>query len=149
MREHLLCVGLVAAVLIAAGLIGKAVYDYERFRTLQDDGRFAKATVNAIELAVHNRRGPTGRWLIRYSFRTPSNELVNADVGVTRELAATFHVGQVIDVVYAPANPSMTALNPEQAWAVVLYDERVLVPYMAVFMVLVWNAIERYRGRTT
>ena len=37
-------------------------------------------------------------------------------------LQQTFHIGQVIDVVYAPANPSMTALNPEQAWAVVLYD---------------------------
>jgi hypothetical protein len=41
----------------------------------------------------------------------------------------------------------MTALNPEQAWAVVLYDERVLVPYMALLMVLAWNAMERYRRR--
>ena len=43
----------------------------------------------------------------------------------------------------------MTALNPEQAWAVVLYDERVLVPYMALLMVLAWNVLERYRRRRT
>jgi hypothetical protein len=66
---------------------------------------------------------------------------------VSKHLAAQFRVGQRIDVVYPPGDPSMTALTPEQAWAVVLYDERLLVPYMAVLMVLAWNVLERYRRK--
>jgi hypothetical protein len=64
-------------------------------------------------------------------------------------LAAQFRAGQRIDVVYAPADPSLTALNPEQAWGVVVYDEWVLVPYMALLMVLGWNVLERRQSRGT
>jgi len=114
MSDRLLHVALIVGVLVGAALIGKAVYDYERFRTLNDEGRIASATVRDLKPA-HNRRGREGRWL----------------------------------VVYAPGDPSMTALTPEQAWAVVLYDERLLVPYMAMLMVLAWNVLERYRRKRT
>jgi hypothetical protein len=144
MNDRLLYIGLIAGVLVAAALIGKTVYDYERFRTLNDEGKIALATVRELRPA-HNRLGRAGRWGLYYSFRTPTNQVVNASVGVQPRLAAQFHVGQRINVVYAPGDPSMTALNPEQASAVVLYDERVLVPYMALLMVLAWNLLERYR----
>jgi hypothetical protein len=148
MSDRLLYLGLIAGVLVAAALVGKAVYDYERFRTLKDEGKIASATVHELRPA-HNRLGREGRWGLYYTFQTPTNQVVNASVGVSKTLAAQFHVGQRINVVYAPGDPSMTALNPEQAWAVVLYDERVLVPYLAVLMVLAWNVLERYRrGRT-
>jgi hypothetical protein len=148
MSDRLLHVALIVGVLVGAALIGKAVYDYERFRTLNDEGRIASATVRDLKPA-HNRRGREGRWLLHYSFKTPANQTVDAAVGVSKHLAAQFRVGQRIDVVYAPGDPSMTALTPEQAWAVVLYDERLLVPYMAVLMVLAWNVLERYRRKGT
>jgi len=148
MNDRLLYLGLMASVLAAAALIGKTVYDYERFRTLNDEGKIASATVRELRPA-HNRLGREGRWGLYYSFQTSANQHINASVGVQKSLAAQFHVGQRINVVYAPDDPSLTALNPEQAWAVVLYDERVLVPYLAVLMVLAWNVLERYRrGRT-
>jgi len=146
MNDRLLYLGLIAAVLVAAALVGKAVYDYERFRTLNDEGHIASATVRDLKPA-HNRRRREGRWVLSYSFETPAKQLVNASVGVSKYLAAQLRVGQRINVVYAPGDPSMTALTPEQAWAVVLYDERLLVPYMAILMVLAWNALERYRRR--
>jgi len=146
MSDRLLYWGLIAGVLIAAALIGKAAYDYQRYRTLNDEGRIASATVRALKPA-HNRLGREGRWLLSYSFKTPANQHIDAAVGVRKSLAEQLRVGQRIDVVYAPGDPSMTALNPDQAWAVVLYDERLLVPYMAVLMVLAWNALEHYRGR--
>jgi hypothetical protein len=59
------------------------------------------------------------------------------------------HVGQQIDVVYAPGNPSLTALDPQQAWAVFVYDEWVLVPYLASLMTLVWILLERRKRRGT
>ena len=62
-------------------------------------------------------------------------------------VAAQFHVGQQIDVVYVPDDPEVSALNPEQAWAVFVYDEWVLVPYLAGLMVFAWNARERRRGQ--
>jgi len=147
MNDRLLYLGLIAGVLVAAALIGKAVYDYERFRTLNDEGKIASATVRDLKPA-NNRRGREGRWVLYYSFQTPANQHVNATVGVRKSQAAQFRIGQRINVVYAPNDPSLTALNPDQAWAVVLYDERVLVPYMAMLMVLAWNGLERYRGRT-
>ncbi len=148
MNERLPYLGLIAGVLVAAALIGKAVYDYERYRTLNDEGKIASATVRDLQPA-HNRLGREGRWVLDYSFQTPANETVNATVGVPKHLAAQLRVGQSINVVYAPGDPSMTALNPDQAWAVVLFDERLLVPYMALLMVLAWNVLERYRdGRT-
>ncbi len=146
MSDRLLHVGLIVGVLVAAALIGKATYDYQRFRTLIDEGRIASATVRELRPA-HNRLGREGRWLLFYRFQTPANETVNAAVGVRKHLAEQFRVGQRIDVVYAPDDPSMTALNPEQAWAVVLSDERLLVPYMALLMVLAWNVLERHRYR--
>jgi hypothetical protein len=146
MSDRLLQLGLIAGVLVAAALIGKAIYDYERFRTLNDEGKIATATVRELRPA-HNRMGREGRWGLYYTFETPANQVVNANVGVSKNLAARFHVGQRIDVVYVPGDPSMTALNSGQAWAVVLYDERVLVPYLALLMVLAWNVLERYRGR--
>jgi len=148
MNNRLLYLGLIAGVLVAAALIGKAVYDYQRYRTLNDEGRIATATVRELRPA-HNRLAREGRWLLFYSFQTPANQTVNAAVGVQKSLAETFRVGQRIDVVYAPGDPSLTALNPSQAWAVVIYDEWVLVPYMALLMVLAWNVLERYRGRRT
>jgi Protein of unknown function (DUF3592) len=144
LNDRLLFWGLIAGVLVAAALIGKAVYDYQVFRTLNDEGKFASATIRELRPA-HNRLGREGRWLLFYSFQTPANETVNAAVGVRKHLAAQFRVGQRINVVYAPDNPSTTSLNPDQAWAVVLYDERLLVPYMAILMVLAWNVLERYR----
>ncbi|MFA5899958.1 MAG: DUF3592 domain-containing protein [Hyphomicrobium sp.] len=146
MSDRLLYLGLIVGLLVAAGLIGKTTYDYERFRSLNEEGRIATATIDDIGLWVHNRRGPNGRWLIRYNFRTPAHEVVNGSVGVSREVAAQYHVGQNIDVVYVPDEPSLSAFNSEQAWAVVLYDERVLVPYMALLLVFAWNALERYRS---
>jgi hypothetical protein len=148
MNDRLLYLGFIAGVLVAAVLTGKAVYDYERFRTLNDEGRIASATVSDLQPA-HNRLGRAGRWVLYYSFQTPTNQTVNATVGVSPDLAAQFRVGQRIDVVYAPGDPSMTALNPDQAWAIVLLDERLLVPYMAMLIVLAWNVLERYRGRGT
>ncbi len=148
MNDRLLNLGLIIGVLVAAALIGKAAYDYERFRTLNDEGKIASATVSRLQPA-HNRLGREGRWVLYYSFQTPANETVHAAVGVRKDLAKQLRVGQRIDVVYAPGDPSMTALNPDQAWAVVLYDERLLVPYMALLMLLAWNVLERYRGRRT
>jgi uncharacterized protein DUF3592 len=147
MHDRLLNLSLVATVLVVAGFFGKTAYDYRRFRILNDDGRIASATVRDVHLAVHNRLGVNARWALDYSFTTPAGEVIKADVGLTREAAAKFRVGQRIDVVYAPSEPSMTALNPEQAWAVVLYDEWVLVPYAALMMMLAWNTLERRRGR--
>ena len=132
-------------VLVGAALVGKAVYDYERFRTLNDEGRMASATVRKLQPA-HNRLGREGRWVVYYSFRTPTGEAVDAAVGVSKLQVAQFRVGQSIDVVYAPDDPAMTALNPGQAWAIVLADERLLVPYMALLMVFAWNVLQRYRG---
>jgi Protein of unknown function (DUF3592) len=148
MSDRLLYWSLLAGVLIAAALIGKTGYDYRRYRILNDEGRTATATVSRLQPA-HNRLGREGRWLLHYSFETPANERVDAAVGVRKGLATQLRVGQQIDVVYDPDNPTTTALNPEQAWAVVLYDERLLVPYLALLMVLAWNALERYRGRST
>jgi hypothetical protein len=147
MRDRLLYLSLAAAVLVAAMLIGKVVYDYRVFRALHDEGRITTATIDGVELAVHNRLGPTGPKVIRYSFETAAKEPVTGIVGVPREKAGQFRVGQRIDVVYVPADPSITALDSGQAWDVVLYDERVLVPYMAFLMVLGWNALERFRRR--
>ncbi len=95
---------------------------------------------------AHNRLGREGRWALSYSFRTPAGQAVDAAIGITKYQAAQLRVGQRIDVVYAPDDPSMTALNPEQAWAIVLADERLLVPYMAILMVFAWNVLQRYRG---
>lgn len=146
MSDRFLYLAVLVGVLIAAALIGKTAFDYRRFRTLNDDGRIAAATVRELKPA-HNRLGREGRWTLSYSFRTPANETVDAAVGVWRRQAEQFHVGQRIDVVYAPDAPSMTALNPEQAWAIVLSDERLLVPYLAALLVLAWNALERYRSK--
>jgi hypothetical protein len=146
MSDRLLYLSLIAGMLVAAALVGKAVHDYRNFRTLNDDGRTASAIVRELEPA-HGRRGRAGRWTLHYSFETSENETVDAAVGVTPHLAGQLHVGQSIDIVYAPGDPSLTALDPEQAWAVVVYNERLLVPYMAVLMVLAWNALERYRRR--
>jgi hypothetical protein len=145
MTDRLMHLGLIAGVLIAAALIGKAVYDYDVFRALNDEGRIATATVRELRPA-HNRMAGQGRWLLFYSFKTPS-QMVDAAVGVPPSLAAQFHVGQQIDVVYVPDDPEVTALNPEQAWAVFVYDEWVLVPYLAGLMMLAWNALVRRRGR--
>ncbi|MEI9902339.1 MAG: hypothetical protein WDN31_22210 [Hyphomicrobium sp.] len=87
--------------------------------------------------------------MLSYDFQTHAGKSVSGAVGVPPERAAEFHVGQRIDVVYAPSDPALSALDPEQAWAIVLYDERVLVPYMALLMVLTWNALERLRGKRT
>jgi len=149
MRDRLLYLILAGNFLVVAGLVGKTVYDYRRFRTLNDEGRIASATVRDVRLAVHNRLGNRGRWVLDYSFTMAANETINASVSVPRELAAQFRAGQSIDVVYAPADPSLTALNPEQAWGVVVYDEWVLVPYMALLMVLAWNVLERRQRRGT
>jgi hypothetical protein len=149
MRDRLLYLILAGNFLVVAGLVGKTVYDYRRFRTLNDEGRIASATVRDVRLAVHNRLGNRGRWVLDYSFTMPANETINASVSVPRELAAQFRAGQRIDVVYAPADPSLTALNPEQAWGVVVYDEWVLVPYMALLMVLGWNVLKRRQSRGT
>ena len=99
--------------------------------------------------AVRNRFASRGRWILDYSFTPPSHATVEASLSVTRATAAQLRVGQHIDVVYAPDNPSLTALNPEQAWAVVVYDEWVLVPYLATLMVIAWNLLERRRTRAT
>lgn len=144
MTDRLLYLGLFAGVLIAAALLGKAVYDYRVFRTLNDEGRIVTATVRELRPA-HNRMGRAGRWTLFYRFETPDKGPVDGAVGVRPSLAAQFRVGQRIDIVYAPDDPTLSALNPEQAWAVVLYDERLLVPYLAALMVLAWNALERYR----
>ncbi|KAB2937054.1 DUF3592 domain-containing protein [Hyphomicrobium sp.] len=148
MRERLITLGLILAALIVAGLGGKAVYDYRRFRTLNDEGRIAAAIVRELKPSpARNWHGREGRWVLSYSFATPDYAIVEATVGVPKERAGKFRVGQRIDVVYAPGEPSLTALDPEQAWAVVLHDERVLIPYLAILMVLAWNALERYRRR--
>ena len=42
-----------------------------------------------------------------------ANATVDASISVPRDTAARFHAGQHIDVVYAPDDPSLTALNPE------------------------------------
>ena len=149
MHNRLLDLGLAASVLVVAALASKTAYDYRIFRTLNDEGRIASATVRDARVAVHNRRGKNARWVLDYSFTTPAGEVINANVGLTRWAAAQYHTGQHIDVVYAPDDPSLTALNPQQAWAVVYYDEWVLVPYAALMMVLAWNALERHRSRRT
>jgi hypothetical protein len=148
MSDRLLYAALLAGVVIAAALIGKAAYDYRRYRILNDEGRIASATVRRLQPA-HNRLGREGRWLLHYSFQTPANERIDAAVGLWRRQAEQLRVGQRIDVVYAPNDPSMTALNPGQAWAIVVADEWLLIPYLAALMVLAWNALERRRGRRT
>lgn len=146
MSDRLLVICLIVGTLVAAALIGKATYDYERYRTLKDDGRTASATVRDLQPA-HNQRGPEGRWLLRYSFQTPDNKTVDASVRISKQQAEQLRTGQQIDVVYAPHDPATTALDVGQAWAVVIYDERLLIPYLAVLMVLAWNVLERYRRR--
>jgi hypothetical protein len=147
MRDRLLYLILMANVLVVAGLGAKAVYDYRAFRTLNDEGRMASAIVRDVRPAVRNRLAGRGRWILDYSFTTPANATVDASISVPRATAARFRAGQHIDVVYAPADPSLTALNPEQAWAVVVYDEWVLVPYLATLMTLGWILLERRRSR--
>jgi hypothetical protein len=149
MRDRLLYLILMANVLVVAGLGAKAVYDYRAFRTLNDEGRIASATVRDVRPAVRNRLASRGRWILDYSFATPANATVDASISVPRATAERFHAGQHIDVVYAPDDPSLTALNPEQAWAVVVYDEWVLVPYLATLMMLGWILLERRRSRGT
>jgi hypothetical protein len=116
------------------------------FRRLNDDGRIATATVVRAK-PPHIRRGPEGRWVLFYRFKSPASQTVDGAVGLRRSLAAQFHVGQRVDVVFDPAHLSTTALDPEQAWAVVVYNERLLVPFLAILMVLAWNALERDRTR--
>lgn len=148
MRDRLLNFGLIVAALIVIGLGAKAVTDYRRFRTLADEGRIAAATVQEIKPSpARNWHGREGRWALSYSFETPADETIEATVGVPKELAGKLRVGERIDVVYAPGAPALTALDAAQAWAVVLHDERVLIPYLAILMVLAWNALERYRRR--
>jgi hypothetical protein len=147
MRNRLLYLILIANVLVVAGLGAKAVYDYRVFRSLSEEGRIASAMVRDVRLAVHNRLGNRGRWVLDYSFTTPANATVDASLSVSRAMAAQFHVGQHIDVVYDPDHPSTTALNPEQAWAVFVYDEWVLLPYLATLMMLGWILLERRRSR--
>ena len=144
--DRLLTIGLIVGVVIGAALIGKVVYDYRVYRALSDEGRVASATVSALKPA-HNRLSREGRWVLYYTFKTADNQTIDGAVGVRKALATRLHVGQSVDVVYDPANPATSALNPEQAWVVVLSDERVLVPYFALLMVLVWNIWERRRGR--
>jgi hypothetical protein len=146
MSDRLLYLSLIVGVLVAAALVGKAVHDYRNFRTLNDDGRSASAIVRELEPA-HSRRGRAGRWTLHFSFKTPDSETIDAAVGIPRHLAERLRIGQSIDVVYAPGDPSLAALDSEQAWAVVVYNERLLVPYMALLMVLAWNALERYRAK--
>lgn len=147
MRDRLLYVILAVNALVVAGLAVKTVYDYRVYRALISDGRTATATVRDVRVAVHNRAGNAARWALDYTFTTPGNETINGNVGLSREKAAAYRVGQHIDVVYDPADPSLSALSPEQAWAVVVYDEWVLVPYLALLMVLVWNVLDRRRSR--
>lgn len=144
MSDRLLFISLIVGLVVGAALFGKAVYDYDRYLALRDDGKTAAATVLRLQPA-HNRRGPEGRWVLYYTFKTSENQTVNGSVGLWKRQAAELHPGQKIDVVYDPDDPSTSALNANQAWAVVLYDEHVLVPYLAVLMVLAWNALERYR----
>ncbi len=148
MSDRFLYWSLLAGVLIGAALVGKIAYDYRRYRILNDEGRVAQATVLQLRPA-HNRRGREGRWTLYYAFRTSKDENVNGAVRLWKSEAEQLHAGQKIDVVYDPGNPTMSALNPEQAWAIVLADERVLIPYFAILMVLAWNALERFRNRRT
>ncbi len=145
MRDRLLYVLLVVNVLVVAGLAAKTIYDYQAYRSLISEGRTASATVRGVHVAVHSRAGEAGRWALDYSFTTLANETINGNVGLSRERAAAYRVGQRVDVVYDPADPSLSALNPEQAWAVFVYDEWVLVPYLATLMALAWMLIERRR----
>lgn len=146
MSDRLLSIGLIVSVLIGAALVGKTVYDYRVFRALNDEGRIASATVRALE-PPRGRVGREGRWVLYYSFKTPDQQTIDAAVGVRLAQAERLHVGERIDVVYDPGSPSTSALNTEQAWAVVVYNERVLVPYFALLMVLAWNVLERYRAQ--
>ena len=147
MRDRLLFLILIANVLVVAGLGAKSFYDYRNFRVLNDDGRIASATVRDVRPAVRNRLAGKGRWVLDYSFATVENATVDASLSVSRATGAKLRVGQHIDVVYAPDDPSLTALNLEQAWAVVVYDEWVLVPYLATLMVLGWILLERRSSR--
>jgi hypothetical protein len=147
MRDRLLYLILIANVLVVAGLGAKTVSDYRNFRALNDDGRIAEATVRDLRPAVRNRFAGRGRWILGYSFTPPAHATVDASLSVTRAVATRLQVGQHIDVVYAPDNPALTALNPEQAWAVVVYDEWVLVPYLATLLTLGWILLERRRRR--
>ncbi len=148
MSDRFLYWSLLVGVIIGAALVGKIGYDYRRYRILNDEGRVAQATVLQLKPA-HNRRGREGRWTLYYAFRTSADESVNGAVRLWKVEAEQLRVGQKIDVVYAPGNPAMSALNPEQAWAIVLADERVLIPYMAILMVLAWYAFERFRNRNS
>jgi hypothetical protein len=149
MRDRLLYLFLIANVLVVGGLGAKTVSDYRNFRVLNDDGRIAEATVRDLRPAVRNRFAGRGRWILDYSFTPPAHATVDASLSVTRLKASQMHVGQRIDVVYAPDDPSLTALDPEQAWAVVVYDEWVLVPYLATLMTLGWILLERRKCRGT
>jgi hypothetical protein len=149
MRNRLLYLLLIANVLVVAGLGAKTVYDYRVFRTLNDEGRTASAMVRDVRPAVRNRLASRGRWVLDYSFTTQANATIDASISVNRHTAAQLRAGQHIDVVYAPDDPSLTALNPEQAWAVFVYDEWVLVPYLATLMVLGWILLERRKSRGT
>jgi hypothetical protein len=145
MRDRLLYTLLCLNVLVVAGLAAKTIYDYRAYRSLISEGRTASATVRGVHVAVRNRAGDAGRWALDYSFTTPANETINGNVGLSRERAAAYRVGQRIDVVYDPADPSLSALSPEQAWALFVYDEWILVPYLATLMALAWMLIERRR----
>jgi hypothetical protein len=149
MRDRLLYLILIANVLVVAGLGAQTLNDYRKFSALNDDGRIAEATVRDLRPAVRNRFAGRGRWILDYSFTPPAHAQVDASLSVTRATAARLHVGQHIDVVYAPDDPSLTALDPEQAWAVVVYDEWVLVPYLATLMTLGWVLLERRKRRVT
>lgn len=146
MSDRLLYLVAAACALVVAALVLKTAADYQHYRTLIEEGRTATATVRDVRLAVHNRLGPRARWQVDYRFAAEGRE-IDADAGVTRAVAAQYHPGQRIDVVYAPGDPSLAVLNVEQAWAVVVYDEWVLVPYLALLIVLVWNVWERWRTR--
>jgi hypothetical protein len=145
MRDRLLYTLLCLNVQVVAGHAAKTIYDYRAYRSLRSEGRTASATVRGVHVAVRNRAGDAGRWALDYSFTTPANETINGNVGLSRERAAAYRVGQRIDVVYDPADPSLSALSPEQAWAVFVYDEWILVPYLATLMALAWMLIERRR----
>lgn len=144
MSSRVLYWSLIIGALIGAALVAKAVYDYQVFRTLNDDGHTASATVRELK-PPYGRVGRNGRWVLSYTFSTPDRQEVEGAVGIRREQAADLRVGEQIDVVYDPADPAVSALNPEQAWAVVVYNERVLIPYFALFMLLAWNALDRWR----
>jgi len=146
MTDRMLYMCVLAGILIGVALLGKAVHDYRQFRMLYVDGRTAAATVVKVQ-PPPGRPGAAGRWALKYRFTTLNDQTIEAAVGVTGEMASRFRAGENINVVYAPDNPELSALNPEQAWDVVLWDERLLIPFLAAWIVLTSNAVERLRGR--